>query len=131
VVSGNEPWYIGSRGDSHSMYLPPNSSVVTAPLCIDETYPHFRMFARNVGKADGALRVEVLYYDSKGKVVATKSSDYKTKSPDWQPTGMLGIGVFDSKTTVAAAPVAFRFTPQGNETAYLIDDVYVDPWARH
>jgi hypothetical protein len=43
---------------------------------------------------------------------------------------MVGINVFTPKTTVAAAPVAFRFTPTGGNAHFQIDDVYVDPWAR-
>ena len=44
---------------------------------------------------------------------------------------MVGINVFTSKTTVAAAPIAFRFTPTTKDGHFQIDDVYVDPWARH
>ena len=35
----------------HSLDLPAGSSAVTAPICIDETYPHFRLFARNTGSS--------------------------------------------------------------------------------
>jgi hypothetical protein len=31
---------------------------------------------------------------------------------------------------VTAAPVAFRFST-GKDAGFQIDDVYVDPWARH
>jgi hypothetical protein len=101
-----------------------------APVCIDETYPHFRLFARNLGSPKTALRIDVLYYDAKGNITATKPVDYKTAGNTWQPTGMVGIGVFTSKTTVAAAPVAFRFTPATRDGHFQIDDVYVDPRAR-
>jgi hypothetical protein len=130
VVEGNEPWSIGGAGHHNSLDLPAGSSAVTAPLCIDETYPHFRLFARSTGKAGSALKIEVLYFDSKGKLINSKPYDYKAPSNVWQPTGMVGINVFTSKTTVAAAPVAFRFTPANNDAHFQIDDVYVDPWAR-
>jgi hypothetical protein len=37
---------------------------------------------------------------------------------------------FDPTSVGGAAPVAFRFTPQGKGGNWQIDDVYVDPWAR-
>jgi hypothetical protein len=127
VVAGNEPWRIGGASDRSALDLPAGSSAITAPLCIDETYPHFRLFARNTGVTKGALRIEVLYFDSKGKILNTKPYDYKNAFSTWAPTGLVGIDVFTSKTTVAAAPVAFRFTPTGAGTRFQIDDIYVDP----
>jgi hypothetical protein len=130
VVPGNEPWKIGGAWHRNALDLPAGSSAITAPLCIDETYPHFRLFARNTGALASALKIEVLFFDSKGTIKETKPYDYKSFSTAWQPTGMVGINVFTSKTTVAAAPVAFRFTPTTRDGHFQIDDIYVDPWAR-
>jgi hypothetical protein len=131
VVPGNEPWQIGGANHKNALDLPAGSSAITAPLCIDETYPHFRLFVRNTGALNSALRIEVLYFDKSGKIVNTKPYDYKTTTvASWQPSGMVGINVFTPMTTVAAAPVAFRFTPTSKDAHFQIDDVYVDPWAR-
>jgi hypothetical protein len=130
VVAGNEPWKVGGASHRYSLNLPENASAVTAPMCIDQTYPYFRLFARNAGVADGALKVDVLFFDAKGNLMATKPFSYKTASTAWQPTGMINIGLFTAKTTVAAAPVAFRFTATGKGSRYQVDDVYVDPWCR-
>jgi hypothetical protein len=130
VVQGNEPWKIGGSSHHNALDLPAGSSAVTAPICIDQTYPYFRLFARNAGRAKSSLKIEVLYFDGQGKLLNTKPYDYKTGSTSWQPTGMVGINVFTPKTTVTAAPVAFRFTPTGTDAHHQIDDVYVDPWAR-
>jgi hypothetical protein len=131
VIAGNEPWQIGGHADRNALDLPAGSAAVTAPICIDETYPYFRLFARNAGASKTSLKIEVLYFDNKGKLLNTKPYDYKPTTTAWQPTGMVGINVFTPKTTTTAAPVAFRFTPTGNDAHYQIDDVYVDPWARH
>ena len=130
VVAGNEPWMIGTRSDRNSLDLPAGSTAVTAPICIDATYPYFRLFARNAGAASGSLQIEVLYYDSKGALVSTKRYQHATASTNWQPTGAVGISVFGKKAAATAAPVAFRFTTTGKGARYQIDDVYVDPWAR-
>ena len=130
VISGNEPWKIGGASHTNALDLPGGSAAITAPICIDETYPHFRLFVRNTGPIKAALKIEVLYYDTKGNITNTKPVEYKTPTTAWQPTGLVGINVFTSKTTVAAAPVAFRFTPTVKDARFQIDDVYVDPRAR-
>jgi len=127
VVVGNEPWKIGGAQDRYALELANGASAVSAPLCIDETYPHFRLFVRNAGTLKGALRIEVLYLDKKGRIVSTKAYDYKDATAAWQPTGFVGIDVFGSKKAPDSAPVAFRFTASGNGVRYQIDDVYVDP----
>jgi hypothetical protein len=38
--------------------------------------------------------------------------------------------VWDKSAAGAAAPVAFRFVPKGSDAHFVIDDVYVDPYAR-
>jgi hypothetical protein len=130
VVDGNEPWQIGGATDSHSLDLPAGSAAVTSPICIDRTYPYFRTFVLNTGSAKRSLEIEVLYYDTKGKLLGTKPYGYESDSTTWQPTPTIAIEVFDKKATVAAAPVTFRFTPKGRDAHFRIDDVYVDPYAR-
>jgi hypothetical protein len=126
VVAGNEPWQIGGASHGNALDLPAGAKAITPPLCIDETYPHFRFFVRNTGAAKAALKVEVVYFDAKGNVVNASPYDYKGAAPAWQPTGFVGIGVFTPKSIVRVAPVAFRFTAGGGGR-FQIDDVYVDP----
>jgi hypothetical protein len=130
VVAGNEPWKVGGSTDSHSLDLPAGSAAVTAPICIDQTYPHFRLFALNAGSGKRSLEVDVLYYDTKGKLLSTKPYGYASATTAWQPTPTIAIDVWDKSPTATAAPVAFRFVPKGTDAHYVIDDVYVDPYAR-
>jgi hypothetical protein len=130
VVADNEPWHLGGAGDRTALTLPPGSTAVTAPLCIDATYPYFRLFARAAARQ--SLKVEVLAYDTTGKLIKISPFNYRSAFGGWAPTPTIAIPVFDLKPAagVAAAPVAFRFTPIGSST-FTIDDVYVDPYARH
>jgi hypothetical protein len=130
VVDGNEPWHIGGSDDGHALDLPAGATAVTTPVCIDQTYPHFRLFARNAGSAKGSLEIDVLYFDTKGKLLATKPYGYESPSSAWQPTPPIAIDVWDKSAAGAAAPVAFRFTPKGKDAHFAVDDVYVDPYAR-
>ena len=129
VVEGNEPWKIGGNADAKALELSAGASAVTAPMCIDRTFPHFRFFANRLASR-GELKIDVLFYDTKGNIKATKAIAYRPTFSGWQPTGMINIGVFTAATTVAAAPVAFRFTTT-KDSGYRIDDVYVDPMGRH
>jgi PKD repeat protein len=130
VVNGNEPWKVAGASDAKSLDLPAGSSAVTAPLCIDRTYPYFQLFARNAGTAWATMRIETIFFDSRGNVMSIMPYTYRSSSSAWQPTGTVKISVFTPYTTASAAPVAFRFTPIGPGSHYQIDDVYVDPWAR-
>jgi hypothetical protein len=129
VVAGNEPWKVGGAADSHALDLPSGSSAVTSPICIDQTYPYFRLFALNAGSGKRSLEIDVLYYDTKGKLLSTKPYGYETTSTAWQPTPTIAIDVWN-KASTTAAPVSFRFLPKGKDSHFVIDDVYVDPYAR-
>jgi hypothetical protein len=130
VVDGNESFDVGGADDRYSLSLPPRSTAVSAPICIDETYPSFRFFARNTGDAGSTLKVEVLYMSTSGGL-GVRASGELTAGSEWTATDALHIGLeIDPKSPTGAAPVAFRFTPQGSGGRWQIDDLYVDPMAR-
>jgi hypothetical protein len=129
VVEGNEPFQVGGAGDHRSLALAEGDSVTTAPICIDDTYPWFRFFARNTAGRKAKLRVEVLYADVKGKLREEGTGDYATAKAGWLPTGSLGIDVDWENIPGGSVAVSFRFTAESN-SSFLLDDVYVDPMAR-
>jgi hypothetical protein len=129
VVEGNEPFSVGGDGDHRSLALDEGDSVTTAPICIDDTYPWFRFFARNTAGRKAKLRVEVLYTDARGRLREEGTGDYATRESDWLPTGSLAIDVDWDRIPGGAVPVSFRFTAESN-SSFLVDDVYVDPMAR-
>jgi len=129
VVAGNEPFFVGGVGDSHSLSLPAGSSATTATTCVTTLDATMRMFVANTGSLLSTLKVEVLYTDTSGKpraptiglLVATRS---------WAPTLptlMLANLTYPPLLTDGHVDVAFRFTPQGGPGGWRIDDVYVDP----
>jgi len=129
VVEGNEPFQVGGAADHLALALNEGDSVTTAPICIDDTYPWFRFFARNTAGRKAKLRVDVLYTDVKGKLREEGTGDYTTREEGWLPTGSLGIDIDWDKVPGGAVLVSFRFTAQNN-ASFLVDDVYVDPMAR-
>jgi hypothetical protein len=118
--------------DGARLHVPGGGTAVSGQMCIDETYPYFRLFARNGGNKKGALKVDVLYLDAKGNVKATKAFSYRSDNT-WALTDPIYTNVFTKKVVeqadVVAAPVAFRFSAEKG-TDWELDDLYVDPWAR-
>jgi len=129
VVDGNEQFGAGAAGDHRSLALAEGDSVTSAPICIDDTYPWFRFFARNTAGRKAKLRVDVLYTDVKGRLREEGTGDYSTREDGWLPTGSLGIDVDWNKIPGGTVLVSFRFTA-GSNSSFLVDDVYVDPFAR-
>lgn len=129
VSDDNEPWYVAGPG-THALDLPQGSAAVTPPICIDPSYPYFRLFAEDVNASGAGLEIEVLSYDGKGRIQKTTPLTYTAAADGWQATGQLPISVYSGATSTAATPVAFLFVPQGANAHFRIDDVYVDPWAR-
>ena len=129
VVDDNNAFYVKGNADTSSLRIPAGRSAVTEPMCIDERYPHFRMFVRNVGQAKRtALKVEVLFLDRRGRITRTGSGEVRVSSSSWTPTDELKIGLtYDSSVHAGAAPVSFRFLAEGGD--WRVDDVYVDPFA--
>ena len=130
VVEGNEPFKVGRSTDHRSIALSSGASVTTAPICIDSTYPWFRFFARNTSGHSAKLKVDIFYTDTKGRVRDAGTGDYSTGDGAWVPTGSLGIAIaWQAIPTGASLPVTIRFSATGS-AGWLLDDVYVDPFAR-
>jgi hypothetical protein len=130
VVDGNQPFDLGEgAGGETSLSLRGGSSAISAPICIDDSFPSFRFFARNTGDLSSGLKVEVLYMDVRGSLRSDGSGVYAVDDHDWGPSDSFGIDMTFAAEN-GAAPVAFRFTPQGRGGEWQIDDLYVDPMAR-
>ena len=101
-------------------------------MCIDGTYPSFRIFARNTGSAKSTLKVEVLYMDRKGRIVGSGSGSIAGTTATWQLSNVLNIGrdvQHRGRRRCGASRLPLH--PSGGGANWQIDDVYVDPYARH
>jgi hypothetical protein len=128
VVAGNEPYFVGGAGDRSSLSLPAGGSAVSAPMCVDRTYPSFRFFARNLGDARADLTVEVQWTESGAKKSSKTKLDKKAGGA-WAPVKSLKLPA-GALSTGTLEPVTFRFTAVGAGGAWQIDDLYVDPYMR-
>jgi hypothetical protein len=131
IADENEPYGVLGDGGTSSLELGSRGVAVSAPMCIDETYPNFRFFVRNKQAAKATLQVSVLFMDAKGKIGSVKSGTFSGKGPGWQLVDPMKIGIDIHPTaTNASAPVAFEFTAGGKNGDWLVDDLLVDPYRR-
>jgi hypothetical protein len=129
VVSGNEPFFVRSAGDSRSLLLPAGSSATSRLICVELLSPTLRFFAKNRGIVGlSSLKVEALVEDGSGRIVAVPVG-LATGLSSWQPTlpYLVLLNAVAPLSRDGQIAVAFRFTPIGLGTKWQIDDVYVDP----
>ena len=107
---------------------------VTAPsVCVGLDDPTMRFFVRNKGEETGTLKVEAIYTDENfeehavdlGTLTSADAGDAWTPSPVLELAAPLDALLQDGVT-----PVRFRFTSEGAGSAWLVDDVYVDPYGK-
>jgi hypothetical protein len=131
VVSGSESFAAHGTGEKYALSLPSGSSATTPPVCVGVLDPTMRYFAANDGGLLSLMSVSILYYPPGGGVL-TLPLGVNIGGKAWAPSlptlvtaNLLGL------LSGGKASVAFRFTPIGLGAKWRIDDVYVDPMARH
>jgi hypothetical protein len=128
VVPFNNWFRVADRDDRASLLLRPGASALSAPVCIDATYSSFRFFARRLWPTGSDLKVEVLWWQS-GATHATTVELHPIGGLLWAPVAPLNLPS-EHLTGGALEPVQFRFTVTGRFGAWLLDDIYVDPFSR-
>jgi hypothetical protein len=129
IASGNEPWYVNSAGDSHSLNVAPGGSATSASVCVSSLFPSWRFFARSAdGSSASQLHVSVVWSDNYGHSGVVPAYTFTGSSyGSWQATPRLILGsVLPPGLTLN---VRFVFSADPNGGAWNIDDAYVDPYA--
>ena len=131
AVSGNESFYLNDAGDSQSLALPAGSTAVSPPICMSIDTPIFRLVARNSGDPSSGLRVEATY--ALLGLVRTKTVSTVYGGSTWAPSQQLSTVLSLSTVvgTVIPSAIQIRITPLGSGGRWQVDDVYIDPFARH
>jgi hypothetical protein len=131
VTGGNEPFFLNDSADSSSLSLPAGSSAVSPPICMSIDTPHFRLLARNTGDPSSTLRVEATY--SLLGLVRTKALSTAKAGASWAPAQQMSTVLTLSTIvgTVLPSAIQIRITPVGAGGRWQVDDVFVDPFARH
>jgi hypothetical protein len=131
TVEGNESFYLNDSGDSRSLELPAGSSAISSPVCMSIDTPSFRLLARNTGNTSSGLRVEAVY--PLLGLIRTKTVSTVYGDSDWVPSQKMSTVLTLSTIvgTLIPSAVQIRITPVGSGGNWQVDDLYVDPFARH
>ncbi len=131
TVSGNETFNLNGAGDSRALALPAGSSAGSPPVCMSIDTPVFRLFARNAGDPTSQLRVEAVY--KLLGLVQTKVGATITAGQAWAPTQQIStvLGLSTIVGTLIPSSIQIRFTPLDSRGQWQVDDLYIDPFARH
>ena len=129
VVSGNEPWNV-TGGGSSSLRIPAGGSATSPAICVGLEHPTIRFFEKSSGAGlTSALRVDVLFEDAAGNVRDLTIGRETRGGWEVTPTFVIVANLLALLPGEHTA-VAFRFTPEGTGS-WQIDDVHVDPYAKH
>jgi hypothetical protein len=128
VVAGNEPFFIGSPADAHSLSLPGGASAASAPVCLSLGSPTLRLLVRNQGDATARLNVTATVTDALGArrtlTVATLAG-----AAQWAPSPPVAV-LLNAASPLQPQQVSFAFAPADARGRWTIDDVYVDPYGK-
>jgi hypothetical protein len=129
VVSGNEPFYVGSTTDSHSLSIAGGGSATSPAFCASSVLPSYRFFAQTTSNSPNAtLTVAVLYSGVNGNS-STPPAPVVLNSTmgSWQLSAPLNLGAMLNNGQSVNAQLVFTASPG---STWQIDDVYIDPYAR-
>lgn len=130
AVAGNESFFLNDPADTKSLALPAGSSAVSPPICMSIDTPSFRLLARNSGDPASYLKVEATY--PLLGLIRTKTLSTVKAGPSWAPAQQMSTVLTLSTVvgTVLPSAIQIRITPVGSGN-WQVDDLYVDPFARH
>lgn len=131
TVSGNESFYLNDSSDTHSLALPAGSSALSPAICMAIDTPSFRLLARNSGDPSSELRVEAVY--KLLGLLNTKVVGNVRAGSAWAPTQSVSTVLTLSTVvgTLTPSSIEIRIRPRDSRGQWRIDDLYIDPFARH
>lgn len=124
-TTGSEPYGVTGAVGAYSLALPAGASAQSPYVCVNASYPTFRLFAR--GGLLSTIAVQVVYKTLLGTAALPLGT--VLPSGQWQPTPPLLTGsLVGALLTNGTAQAALRFTSLTGSSQ--IDDVFVDPRMR-
>jgi hypothetical protein len=120
VIAGNEPFYVHSKNDRYSLYMPAGSSVTTPPMCFAPGDWKLRFFATG-----GTVRVKIVVKSLLG-VLSVLDGGTVSSGGTWQPSSQLKLYLTNLGAVLATNSISLRLV--AGSTSVRIDDAYLDPW---
>jgi len=132
VATGNESYSVGSADDESSLRLSARGVALSPSLCVDASYPTWRLFATKVDGSRGQVKVDMLYTDASGRTRAASAGKLSNRHGEystWRPTPVLalGRGLPLSQSPTGMLSIRLRFTAD-RAGSWALDDIYLDPY---
>jgi hypothetical protein len=124
VISGNEPYFIHSKRDSRSLYMPAGSSATTPTMCFAPGDWHMRFLSVSPS-GSSALRVTVMVNSLLG-LVSILDGGTVSNNGTWKPSPQVNLLLTNVTSLLTTKAISLRFTATSGATR--IDDVYLDPF---
>ena len=121
VVGGNEPFFLHSSGDSHSLLIPAGGSASTS-VCFGVLYPALRFVVQG---ADAQVHVAVSAKNLLG-IVSTLDGGTFTAGGSWAPSPKLSSLL--SAVTSPLGTKSMQVTISVSGASAEVDDLYIDPF---
>jgi hypothetical protein len=126
-------WFRPDAGTS-ALFMPPDSSAVSPPICVTPDYPAARLFGKTLtsGPSAASLRVKVIFPPTEaGGEPKAKPAGTLRRERTWDATRKFAIS--PGQVARAAGPdgttmIRLRFATR--DASWLLDDLLVDPRAR-
>ena len=121
VVPGNESYYLNSKSDTKSLYMPSGSSATTPTMCFAAGDWHMRFVAKGSGK----VRVTVMVNSLVGLVSILDGGTVRPGST-WTPSPKVSLLLTNVGGLLTTKAIALKFT--ATDGSVQLDDVYLDPF---
>jgi hypothetical protein len=121
VTSGNESFYLHSKSDSKSLYMPSGSSATSPTMCFAAGDWHLRF----VGKGSGRVHVTIQVNSLLG-IVSILDGGTVSANGSWTPSPRVGLLLSNVGGLLTTKAISLKLTASNGSVQ--IDDVYLDPW---
>jgi hypothetical protein len=121
IVSGNESYYLNSKSDTRSLYMPSGSSAITPTMCFKTGDWHMRF----VGKGEGRVRVTIMVPSLLGLLSILDGGTVRP-GETWEPSPKVSLLLTNIGGLLTTRAIALKFTATNGSSQ--IDDVYLDPF---
>jgi len=131
TTNGNESFKVHGAADAKSLALNATGTAASAPFCVAQQHPTFRLFARRTSGTWGVLNVKLRWTDEASVTHETVVGSVTASDTAWHPTVAFSLapvlGIWNSKQALTARIV---FDAERTGGAWQIDDLYVDPYSK-
>jgi hypothetical protein len=127
IVAGNEPFYLHSPQDSHSLLMPSGASATTPWLCFGTNTPGFRFLAMSP-TGSGTVHVRLVVRGLLG-VLSILDGGTVQVGPTWAPTIDFGT-TFSNLSQLLLSGNQFQIMISTTGSVQ-VDDMFVDPFVQY